>query len=219
MDWLEIVGYGGTAATILSYSMRTIVPLRIAGIASSFFFIAYAAILGVWPMLITELVILPLNTLRLYQILKLINQTKDAPDGVFLAEWLDPFASRRRHQPGEIVFRQGDAADYLLLIHSGRYHLVEGGFDVLPGNITGEVGFVAHHHRRAMTLMCVEAGTAGQVSYSDIKQLFFQNPRFAYFFLQLVGSRIADRLADVRDELEEIKTHAAADAPGAKAAE
>ena len=67
---IEAIGYCGTLATVASYSMRSIVPLRIAGIASSVFFIAYAATMGVWPMLLTEFVILPINCLRLAEALR-----------------------------------------------------------------------------------------------------------------------------------------------------
>jgi CRP/FNR family transcriptional regulator, cyclic AMP receptor protein len=65
LNWVELVGYAGTTATIATYSMRTIVPLRIAGILSSLFFIAYALLVGVSPLLMTELVLLPINCWRL----------------------------------------------------------------------------------------------------------------------------------------------------------
>lgn len=67
---IEAIGYCGTLATVATYSMRSIIPLRIASIASSLFFIVYAAVMGVWPMLLTEFVILPINCLRLIQALK-----------------------------------------------------------------------------------------------------------------------------------------------------
>jgi len=66
---IELIGYFGTVATVATYSMKNIVPLRIAGIASSFCFITYAVILGIWPMLLTELIILPINCYRLYETL------------------------------------------------------------------------------------------------------------------------------------------------------
>lgn len=69
-EWIEAIGYAGTAATVATYSMRTIVPLRLAGILSSVFFITYAVISGIWPMLLTELIILPINCFRLYQHLR-----------------------------------------------------------------------------------------------------------------------------------------------------
>ena len=37
---------------------------------SSIVFIAYAAIMGVWPMLLTEVVVLPINCWRLYEVLR-----------------------------------------------------------------------------------------------------------------------------------------------------
>ena len=70
LNWLEIIGYCGTLATFISYAMRTIVPLRVASIMSSVFFITYASVSGVWPMLATELVLLPLNLVRLSQDMK-----------------------------------------------------------------------------------------------------------------------------------------------------
>jgi CRP/FNR family cyclic AMP-dependent transcriptional regulator len=68
--WLEAIGYCGTLATFVSYSMRTIVPLRLASILSSVFFITYAGLSGLWPVLATELILLPLNLVRLTQDLK-----------------------------------------------------------------------------------------------------------------------------------------------------
>lgn len=70
ISWLEIIGYCGTLATFVSYSMRAIIPLRIASIFGSVLFIAYAGIAGIWPMLATELMLLPLNCFRLAQDLR-----------------------------------------------------------------------------------------------------------------------------------------------------
>ncbi len=210
INWIELIGYGGTVATIATYSMKTIVPLRIAGIVGSFFFIAYASIQGIWPMLATELVILPLNMFRLYQILKLMRQISGAPDGQYIAEWLDPFSRHKRHKAGDVIFRRGDVATYLMLIRSGRFRLAEIGTVYEPGGVVGELGFVSHDHKRAMSLECIEDGEVAEVAYSDIKQLYFQNPRFGYFFLQLIGSYLGDKLQATRGELAELKSHNAA---------
>jgi CRP/FNR family transcriptional regulator, cyclic AMP receptor protein len=74
--WLEAIGYCGTLATFVSYSMRTIIPLRIASIMGSIFFITYGSLSGLWPILATELVLLPLNCVRLTQDLG-----RQSPDG------------------------------------------------------------------------------------------------------------------------------------------
>src|SRR5213075_1752359 len=89
--WIELIGFGGTAMTVASYSMRTIIPLRIAGIASSFFFIAYGVMISSWPMLLMEFTILPLNIVRLLQLMRLLKQVEGASGGEFDIAWLQPF--------------------------------------------------------------------------------------------------------------------------------
>jgi CRP/FNR family transcriptional regulator, cyclic AMP receptor protein len=198
LNWIDVIGYGSTALTVATYAMKTIVPLRLVSIATSLFSIAYASTMGVWPMLLTSLLVLPLNLYRLYQILKLMRQIRDTPDGQYLAEWLHPFSSRRMHKAGDVVFSHGDKADYMLLIEGGRYRLPEIGKDYVAGGLVGEVGFVTHDNRRTLTLVCVEDGVVGQVSYSDLRQLYFQNQKFGYYFLQLLGSHLVDRLEEAR---------------------
>lgn len=198
MSWIELIGYGSTALTVATYAMKTIVPLRLVSIATSFFSIAYALAMGVWPMLLTSLIVLPLNGYRLYQILKLLRQIRDTPDAGYLVEWLHPFSSRRRHKAGEVVFHRGDKADYMLLIEGGRYLLPETGKEYVAGGLVGEVGFVTHDNRRTLTLVCVEDGVAGAVSYSDLRQLYAQNPKFGHYFLKLIGGYLVEKL-EVRD--------------------
>ena len=192
--WIEVVGYGGTAATFASYSMRTIIPLRVAGIAGSFFFIIYGLLISSWPMLATELTILPLNCWRLYQLLRLMRQVDHATGNELSVEWLDSFSKIQRHAPGDILFRAGDIADHLLIVHSGRFVLTERNIAIGPGDLVGEMGFLAPDNRRSMTLQCVEAGTSGRVSYPDLKQLYFQNPKFGFYLMRLMAKRMYDNL-------------------------
>ena len=80
-SWVEVIGYCGTLATFVSYSMRTIIPLRVTSILSSVFFVAYACVASVWPMLATELMLLPLNCIRLAQDLKRPNSDRSPRGG------------------------------------------------------------------------------------------------------------------------------------------
>jgi CRP/FNR family cyclic AMP-dependent transcriptional regulator len=70
INLIQALGYGGTTATIASYAMKDILALRIAAVTSSFFFIAYSASLGLWPLFLTEIVILPINGFRLLQLVR-----------------------------------------------------------------------------------------------------------------------------------------------------
>ena len=54
----------------------------------------------------------------------------------------------------------------------------------LPGELDE-----ARAHRRLL-LEHVEAGHALCVSYSDVKQLYYQNPEFGFYFLKLTSERL-----------------------------
>jgi CRP/FNR family transcriptional regulator, cyclic AMP receptor protein len=198
MTWVEAIGYGGTCATVCTYAMRTIIPLRIAGIASSFFFITYALFISSWPMLATELVILPLNCVRLYQLLKLMRQVDEATGNELSVDWLESFTRDRAHTAGDVLFRAGDKADYLLVVRSGRFRLAERNIDILPGALVGELGFLSPNNLRTMTLECVVPGSIGRISYEDLKQLYFQNPKFGFYLLRLMATRLFDNLDHAR---------------------
>ena len=188
--WVELIGYGGTAMTAASYSMRTIIPLRVAAILSSAFFVVYAGLIGSLPMLITELIILPLNIVRLVQVLSLTRQIATASTTDLSFDWLAPFGQAQKRKAGTEIFKAGDAADHLLLINSGRFRLAEASIELGAGEVVGELGFLSPGNKRTMTLVCIEDGETAKVSYSDIKQLYFQNPKFGFFLLQLVGKRL-----------------------------
>lgn len=193
--WIETVGYGGSALTIASYSMRTIIPLRIASILSSVLLIGYGLLIQSWPMLVMEFVILPLNLFRLVQVLVLLRQVEQAAQtDAFSADWLEPFSRERRYKAGDVVFNAGDAAEYLLTLKSGRFELAEAGMSLAGGEIVGELGFLSPGNRRTMTLRCLEDGTVNRVSYDDVKQLYFSNPKFAFYFLRLISDRLFENL-------------------------
>lgn len=199
IHWVEVIGYGGSAMTVASYSMRTIIPLRIAGILSSFFFIAYSLLINSWPMLLMELTIMPLNVIRLVQLLRLLKQVEGATGDEFDIHWLQPFARHLKRQAGDVLFRAGDNADHLLIVYSGKYKIVDRDITFGPGDMMGEIGFIAPDNHRTATLECVEAGEVGRVSYHDLKQLFFQNPRFGYYLLKLIARRMFDNANHARN--------------------
>lgn len=67
-DWIEAVGYAGTALTIVAYGMRNLVPLRIAGILSSVAFLAYGLLTHSYPLVLMEATLLPINLFRLIEL-------------------------------------------------------------------------------------------------------------------------------------------------------
>ncbi|HVL58017.1 MAG TPA: cyclic nucleotide-binding domain-containing protein [Burkholderiaceae bacterium] len=190
MTVIEILGYVGAAVIIATYSMKTMIPLRTFGIVGNCIFIVYGFSAAAYPTMVLHLVLLPLNSVRLYQMLQLVKKVAAAAQGDLSMDWLKPFMSSRRCTAGEMLFRAGDTADRMFYTVSGRYRLVEIGTDVGPGQVIGELGFVAPGNRRTQSFECVEAGEVLTISYQQVRELYFQNPKFGFYFLQLTSERL-----------------------------
>lgn len=70
MNWIEAFGYAGTGFTILAYSMRRLLPLRIVAILSSASFLVYAGLIGSAPLMLMEAALLPINAWRLLELVR-----------------------------------------------------------------------------------------------------------------------------------------------------
>ncbi len=191
-NWVECVGYLGTAFTIATYAMKTMIPLRIAGILSSIFFISYGLLNGSYPVVVTEAILLPLNALRLYQMLQLVKSVESVASGNLSLDWLRPYTHRRKARAGEIVFRGGDEATEMFFTLSGRFRLVESGLEIGPGQVLGELGLVARGNLRTQTLECLEDAEFLSISYREAKELYYQNPQFGFYFLDLIAARLIE---------------------------
>lgn len=190
MTWIDALGHLGALVIIATYSMKTMIPLRVAGIAGSCIFITYGYLSSTWPVLMLHLVVLPLNSVRLYQMLQLVKKVSASAQGELSMDWLKPFMTSRRCASGEMLFRAGDVADRMHYIVDGRYRLVEIDADVPAGQVVGEVGFVAPDQRRTLSLECLQAGEVLTISYDQVRQLYFQNPTFGFYFLRLISQRL-----------------------------
>jgi len=190
MFWIEVVGYIGALLTFATYSMKRMIPLRIIGILSNIFFAAYGFLAPVYPQLVLHIVLLPLNVVRLREMLQLIDKVKAASQGDLGMDWLIPFMVARPVKQGDVLFRKGDLSEAMFYTVTGRYRLNEIGQDVGPGQVIGEIGLIAPDNKRTLTFECVEDGELLTISYSQVKQLYFQNPVFGFYFLQLISQRL-----------------------------
>jgi hypothetical protein len=68
MDWIEATGYAGTTFTIVAYGAKNLVPLRSAAILSSIAFLTYGFFTQSYPLILMELILLPVNLYRLLEI-------------------------------------------------------------------------------------------------------------------------------------------------------
>jgi len=205
MKSVELVGYLAAAITVATFWMRTMIPLRVAGIGSNLAWIAYGAFAGVYPPLVLHLLVLPLNAVRLRQMINLVRQVRAAHAGDPEMNWLKPFMAARHVQAGEVLFKEGDAADHLLYTVSGRFRLRESGIELAAGRVVGELALLAPDQRRTQTLECLEDGRLLTISYEELKQLFVQNPAFGFYFLRLTTARLFENLARAEAEVARLK--------------
>lgn len=190
MTMPDIIGYLGAAFVIATYSMKTMIPLRTVGLISNGILLLYAALEGAAPEIILEGIVLPLNALRLYQMIKLTRRVESAARGDGSMDWLKPFMHRHRTAAGDVLFHKGDPADAMYYIVSGHFRLQETGIELPVGEVVGELGLLAPDQRRTQGLECVRDGELLVITYDRVKQLYFQNPKFGFFFLRLATQRL-----------------------------
>jgi CRP-like cAMP-binding protein len=201
-EWPMWFGYAAVASSVVTCAMKTMIPLRFVSIACNTLFIIYGFFGGVYPTLLLNLILLPLNSLRLQQMRKLIQDVEAAASyGETSIDWLKPFMASRRFRKGDIVFRKDDVADAMYYSVSGRYRLCEIGIEIPAGQVFGDLGLLAPGNRRTQTVECMEDGEALTASYQQVKELYFQNPQFGFYFLRLTSERLFDNINRLEQEL------------------
>ena len=205
MSITEMAGYLAALFVFLTFYMKTMVPLRVIGICSNCIFIIYGYLGDLYPVLILHSILLPLNGLRLREMLRLTRQVHAATQGDLNMDWLKPFTSTRRAMGGDVLFRKGEPADAMFFVVTGRYRLAELRMDVMPGQVVGELGLLAPDKSRTQTLECIEDGEVLQITYEHVKQLYYQNPQFGFYFIQLASRRLFENIARLERELAACK--------------
>lgn len=190
MHWMEIFGYLGAVLTLATFSMKTMLRLRMIGIAANVSFITYGLLGSAYPVLLLHLTLLPLNIARLHQLHRITREIREASSDAFSADWLKPFARYTSFHAGQVLYRRGDMAKDLLFLISGRFRAVEADVALHKGEFIGELGLVSTGNQRTQTVVCEEGGDALLITYDEVRQLYFQNPKFGFFFLELVAKRL-----------------------------
>ena len=201
MHWTDLFNSVGSLFIVATASTKTMVPLRILAIVANCFLIAFYAVSHQWVPFLLQAVALPLNAYRLYQMLVLIRNVRDAIRGNTSMDWLKPFMSGRHYRKGDVLFAKGETASEMFCPVTGRYLLIELGIEVMPSQLVGELAMLAPDNRRTATLECIEAGEALSITYEQVEQLYYQNPTFGFYFLRLATARLFDNVGRMEGEL------------------
>jgi CRP-like cAMP-binding protein len=192
----------GAVFFVATLMVRTIVPLRVIGIISNVFFIAYGALAGSASTFFLYLLSLPINAIRLRQMLSLVRKARVSAQGDLSMDWLRPFMSPRKYRKGDVLFHKGDVAKEMFLTVTGKFLVTEINVELPPGRMMGELGFVDPKNRRTQTVECIEDGDVLTITYEKLLELYFQNPEFGYYLLRLTTERLMQNISRLEGIVE-----------------
>jgi CRP-like cAMP-binding protein len=69
------------------------------------------------------------------------------------------------------------------------------------GEFVGELGLLAPDHRRTQSMECVDNAIVLAIRYDQVHELFFQNPDFGFYFMQLASERLFNMVKLLEQEL------------------
>jgi hypothetical protein len=180
----------GVAFTLASFAVRGMLPLRALALAGSVCFIAYGLIEWQLPSILLNLVLIPLNATRLWEISRLSREVARATQESPLSQWLLPHMRRRAFGAGEVLFRKGETADRILYLARGELRLEEIGEPVRAGAVIGEIGLFSPDRKRTQTVSCATDGELYEMTEEMIFQLYYQNPKLGFYFIRMVVARL-----------------------------
>ena len=200
-DWMSlasmanVLGVIGALFYVASMSMKTVIPLRITSIISAVFLLGAGILSHSLPAIVLYAMLLPVHSIRLYQMLELIKRVRAAAGSDLSMNWLRPYMKKRKYRKGDILFRKGDIADEMFLVSSGKYLVPELNIELGPGEIFGEMGLLTTGYQRTRTVECIETGHVMTIPYDEVRALYFENPEFGFYFLRLSSGRLLHILA------------------------
>ena len=187
-----LVGAIFFVATLLTHTM---VPLRVANMVGCMCFAAFGVLAHDIKTFLLYLLLLPINGVRLHQMLRLVKKARAATAGDMSMEWLKPFMTTRKYRKGDTLFKKDDPANEMLLTVTGKFLVAEINVEVPPGRLMGELGFLSPDNRRTATIKCTEDGQVLSITYEKLLEIYFQNPQFGYYFLVLTSQRLLENIS------------------------
>ncbi len=192
---VDALGYAAAALVFSTFYVRTMVPLRVIGIASNVAFLSYGLALGLWPVAALHGVLLPLNAVRLVQLRRTLAAVDGAPRSALDPSGLLSRRPRERHPPGHTLFRKGTRADCAFYIVRGAVELPELGVRLAAGELFGAVGLLSTERVRTGSAVTVTATELVRLDERAIALAVHRSPAFGLALARLVADRVTTNLA------------------------
>ncbi|MFB9150169.1 cyclic nucleotide-binding domain-containing protein [Roseovarius ramblicola] len=198
---IEVVGWLAAVLKVASLlAMKSMIPLRILAIASSVCFIIYSGVLQLWPLLAVELVLLPTNAYRLYEIIalrRLVTHMTDESEPDFSVAMA--YGEKRVIQAGDVIFEKGDPVDSLYYLAEGCVEIEGQNVSVAAGKIFGEMAFFNNSAVRSATVRCLEDTVVYELDERGFARLQHEDPKFAMAVMRTVTRRLVANAAQSQE--------------------
>lgn len=201
---IEAVGWLAAALKLSTFSMKSMIPMRVLAMASSVCFIIYSGVFQIWPLLAIELILLSMNAYRLYEIIalrRLVTHMTDESESDFSAAMA--YGKKRVIQAGDILFKKGDRVDSLYYIAEGRVKVEDQNVSVAAGNIFGEMAFFNKSAVRSATVRCLEDTVVYELDEKRFTRVQYEDPEFAMAVMRIVTRRLVANAAQTQESQTE----------------
>jgi hypothetical protein len=199
----EIFGYVAAGLVLATFSMRTMLSLRILGISSNIAFITYGYLADLEPVLILHAALLPLNIYRFVEMRRMVRELEGATGGAHGLSALLPHASSVALPAGATLFRKGDPAHDMYIIASGRIRLPEFDLDIGAGETVGEIGMFSPDGHRMTEAVCSEDCKLQRITREKLRELVFQDPQIGFHLIGVIAARFIEDVDLLRRQLAE----------------
>ncbi len=191
----------GLAALLLllaSAWMTTIIWLRGLAIAAYVLVLIYALLTAQYVAAVLIVAIIAVSLWRLYQMSQVVSVTRQATaasGAPITVDWLLPYMRPLALPTGTVVFNKDAPADAMYFISHGRVRFEELGVEMGKGALFGEIGIFSHDKRRTATAKTMEDSSLLEISAEKVRELYYQNPDFGFFIVDLITRRLMEDAA------------------------
>ena len=193
-----VTGFIGAGLTLASYTMKSMMPLRLVSLGASVFFLAYGWLEAALPSLVLYSVMILINLQKAWEIRNTVRAIEHVKSDAPITEWLLPHMTRRQATAGQTLWKKGDVATEMIYLESGKLRLVEHQEQLAPGSLVGEIGLFAPDNRRTLTVVCETDCTLYSLTTDGMAQLYYQNPKLGYHIMRLIVARLMHDLEKAR---------------------
>jgi CRP-like cAMP-binding protein len=150
-----------------------------------------------YPVLAFGLVMLAINIWRVLELRQMAGATSAASAGAgapITVEWLMPYMRPIKVEKDHVLFRRGDVAEAMYFVVNGRIRIDEYDVEVGPNSLFGEIGIFTVDRVRTASAVTAEPSALLVVEAEKVRELFFQNPEFAFFLVGVITRRLTEDL-------------------------